>query len=172
VLLEAERRVQDPGGTRVHLSLNVRDLEASVAFYEAFFGVPPHKRRPGYANFAPDHLPIKLALNELPPAAEGRTTLNHLGLQVSSHVEVQAARERFAAAGLPVFDEGDTVCCFARQDKVWAHDPDGNAWEVYILTDDMLAEHDRNAEEGGPVHAVPSGLEHQVGDRPRVCCEG
>jgi catechol 2,3-dioxygenase-like lactoylglutathione lyase family enzyme len=173
MLLEAEGASQQAVvGTRVHLSLNVRDLEASVAFYEAFFGCAPHKRRPGYANFAPPNLPIKLALNALPPAAEGRTTLNHLGLQVGSHADVQAARERFATAGLAVFDEGDTVCCFARQDKVWAHDPDGNAWEVYVLTDDMLAEHDRNAGDGGPVHSVPELLQNQVGDRPRVCCEG
>ena len=51
-------------GTRVHLSLNVRNLEASVAFYTALLGVDPHKRRPGYANFAPGNLALKLALNE------------------------------------------------------------------------------------------------------------
>jgi catechol 2,3-dioxygenase-like lactoylglutathione lyase family enzyme len=160
-------------GARVHLSLNVRDLEASVAFYQAFLGVSPHKRRPGYANFAPEHLPIKLALNELAAAAKGRTPLNHLGFQVQTNAEVQAARERFAAAGLLVYDEGDTVCCFARQDKVWVHDPDGNAWEVYVLTDDMLAEHDQNAESGALVHFVPdAALAQQSAPRPRVCCEG
>ncbi|MFN3650498.1 MAG: ArsI/CadI family heavy metal resistance metalloenzyme [Armatimonadota bacterium] len=168
LLAEEPRR----GSPRIHLSLNVRDLEASVAFYQAFLGVAPHKRRPGYANFAPDHLALKLALNELPPSGEGRTPLNHLGLQVDSPEEVQAARERFAAAGLPVYDEGDTVCCFARQDKVWVHDPDGNAWEVYVLTDDMLAEHDENAAAGSQVHSVPARLQSQVADRPRVCCEG
>lgn len=157
---------------RVHLSLNVRDLEASVAFYEAFLGVAAHKRRPGYANFAPEGIAIKLALNELPPNTEGRTPLNHLGFQVSTAAEVQAARARFAAAGLPVFDEGDTVCCFARQDKVWVHDPDGNAWEVYVLTDDMLAEHDENAEGGALVHFVPDAAQSQGAKRLRVCCEG
>ncbi len=162
-------------GPRVHLSLNVRDLDASVDFYEAFLGAAPHKRRPGYANFAPEGMALKLALNELPPATtakDGRTPLNHLGFQVETAAEVQAARERFAAARLPVYDEGDTVCCFARQDKVWVHDPDGNAWEVYVLTDDMLAEHDENAEGGALVHAVPLATGPQIGERPRVCCAG
>ena len=26
-----------------------------------------------------------------------------------------------------------TVCCYAHQDKVWAHDPDGLPWEYYTL---------------------------------------
>ena len=47
--------------------------------------------------------------------------------------EVQAARERLIAAGLASVDEGDTVCCYARQDKVWAHDPDGLPWEYYTV---------------------------------------
>jgi catechol 2,3-dioxygenase-like lactoylglutathione lyase family enzyme len=158
-------------GPRVHLSLNVRDLEASVGFYEAFLGEPAHKRRHCYANFAPARYPIKLALNELAPSAEGRTPLNHLGFQVYSAEELQEARERFAAAGLPVYDEGDTVCCYARQDKLWVHDPDGNAWEVYVLTDDMLAEHDRSAESGGPVHFVPEAALAAPAAPSRPCCE-
>lgn len=169
-VLSAEE--QRGAGPRVHLSLNVRDLEASVAFYSAFLGEAPHKRRPGYANFAPEQYALKLALNELPPSAEGRTPLNHLGFQVETAAEVQEARERFRAAGLPVYDEGDTVCCFARQDKVWVHDPDGNAWEVYVLTDDMLTEHDQNTEAGAMVHFVPDAALTHSAVRPRVCCEG
>jgi catechol 2,3-dioxygenase-like lactoylglutathione lyase family enzyme len=158
-------------GPRVHLSLNVRDLEASVAFYEALLGEPAHKRRHCYANFAPERYPIKLALNELPPSGKGRSPLNHLGFQVYTAAELQGARQRFAAAGLAVYDEGDTVCCYARQDKLWVHDPDGNAWEVYLLTDDMLAEHDRSAESGRPVHPYGLALTASAA-RPRACCEG
>jgi len=96
----------------------------------------------------------------------------HLGIQVETAAEVQAARERFAAAGLAIVDEGDTVCCFARQDKVWVHDPDGNAWEIYVLTDDMLAEGDENSAAGAPVHFVPEAPNAAATARAAVCCEG
>ena len=33
--------------TKTHISLNVSDVTKSVAFYEAFFGVPAHKVRTG-----------------------------------------------------------------------------------------------------------------------------
>ena len=32
----------------------------------------------------------------------------------------------------------DTTCGYAKQDKIWVHDPDENEWEVYALTDDLL----------------------------------
>ena len=61
-----------PVPTRVQLALNVSDLDASVAFYSAMFGVPPHKRRPGYANFAVAEPPLKLVLIETSAADRGR----------------------------------------------------------------------------------------------------
>ena len=48
--------------SRIQLALNVVDLEASVQFYSELFGVEPHKRRPGYANFAVTEPPLKLVL--------------------------------------------------------------------------------------------------------------
>jgi len=122
---------------KMHLSLNVASVERSVAFYEAFFGKLPHKRRPGYANFDVETPPLKLALNERAPS-EGveAARLDHLGLQVATREQVDAARDRLTAAGLATFDEKDTTCCYALQDKIWVHDPDGNAWEVYVLLDD------------------------------------
>lgn len=124
--------------TKMHVSINVRDLARSLAFYEAFFGAPPHKLRPGYANFDLTEPPLKFAINERADAAAGGA-LNHLGFQVATGAEVEAAKVRLQRAGLATFDETDTTCCYAKQDKIWAHDPDGNAWEVYVLTDDMLS---------------------------------
>ncbi|MBI1378147.1 MAG: glyoxalase/bleomycin resistance/dioxygenase family protein [Frankiales bacterium] len=124
---------------RVQLALNVADLEASVAFYSTLFGVEPHKRRPGYANFAIDEPPLKLVLIEVPAEARGagvHGALNHLGVEVASTEEVEAGAARLSAAGLATFDEKDTTCCYALQDKVWVHDPAGAPWELYVVKDD------------------------------------
>ena len=132
-----------PTTGRVQLALNVADLEASVAFYSAMFGVEPHKRRPGYANFAVSEPPLKLVLIETSEATRGSGVagaLNHLGVEVPSTAEVAQARERFAAAGLAAFDENDTTCCYALQDKVWVHDPAGAPWEVYTVKDEDPAD--------------------------------
>ena len=140
--------IQTNRSAKMHVSLNVRDVEKSVTFYEGFFGVPAHKRRPGYANFDLARPPLKLALQEAVPV-DGLGALSHLGIQVGTTEEVQAARERLIASGLASFDEGDTVCCYARQDKVWAHDPDGNEWEVYVLLDELDDEDDHHFAAGG-----------------------
>ncbi|GGL33920.1 VOC family protein [Phycicoccus endophyticus] len=129
--------------SRVQLALNVADLEASVAFYSTMFGVPPHKRRPGYANFEVAEPPLKLVLIETGARERGTGTtgaLNHLGVEVASLEAVESARERFRDAGLAAFDERDTTCCWARQDKVWVEDPHGAGWEFYTVTDDDPAD--------------------------------
>jgi catechol 2,3-dioxygenase-like lactoylglutathione lyase family enzyme len=122
---------------KTHISLNVRDVDRSVAFYESFFGAKAHKRRPGYANFDLADPPLKLALNQS-RFEEATGPLNHMGIVVESAEAVNAMRSRLKAANLVALDEGDSVCCHARQDKVWARDPDGNAWEVYVILDDMM----------------------------------
>lgn len=144
-MLASESTVIDPEGamSRVQLALNVSDLEASIAFYSTMFGVAPHKRRPGYANFAIDEPPLKLVLIEVPDETRGTGpagALNHLGVEVFSADEVGAAAQRFTDAGLATFDENDTTCCYALQDKVWVHDPAGTPWEVYIVKDDNPAD--------------------------------
>ena len=131
-----------PSASRVQLALNVTDLEASITFYSAMFGVEPAKRRPGYANFAVAEPPLKLVLIETSEATRGTGTagaLNHLGVVVPSGEGVAAARDRFDAAGLAAFDENDTTCCYALQDKVWVHDPAGAPWEVYTVKDENPA---------------------------------
>lgn len=44
---------------------------------------------------------------------------------------------RLHKAGLETRSEVKVACCYSVQDKVWASDPDGNNWEIYILLDDV-----------------------------------
>ena len=110
--------------------INFSDFDAAVAFYSRLSGTPA-KLRPSYANFAVDDPPLKLVLNS--PGNGPGGTINHLGVEVSSTGEVTQAGARLAAGGLATEPEPGAVCCYARQDKVWTHDPDGVAWECYTV---------------------------------------
>jgi predicted enzyme related to lactoylglutathione lyase len=119
---------------RPHLALTVTDVERSIPFYEALFGTAPEKVRPGYAKFAVAEPALNFTLNEGERQSLG--AFNHAGVQVASTDDVLAAKERLVAAGLATFDEMDTTCCYARQDKIWVHDPDGTPWEVFATHGD------------------------------------
>ena len=121
--------------SRVQLSINVSDFDAAVAFYSRLFGTPPAKLRPGYANFAIDNPPLKLVLNSPGNGAGG--TINHLGGEVDTTGDVTRAGDQLAAQGLAAEPEPGAVCCYARQDKVWVHDPDGVAWEYYTVLEHL-----------------------------------
>lgn len=123
---------------RFHVALDSHDLAAAVTFYSQMFGLPPAKLRRDYAKFELDVPPLVLALNAVAaPLPQGR--LSHLGMRLPSHAALAAVRQRFAGAGLAMRDEVGTTCCYARQDKVWVRDPDGNEWEFYVLLADVDA---------------------------------
>lgn len=122
--------------SRVQIALNVSNVDAAVDFYSKLLGAEPAKRRPGYANFAIAHPPLKLVLIENPDAPG---TLNHLGIEVESTAEVAVANDRLKQVGLAPAPEEKVTCCYALQDKVWVHDPDGAPWEIYtVLADSAL----------------------------------
>src|SRR5438128_3598920 len=115
---------------RPHLALTVSDVERAVPFYEALFGTAPQKVKPGYAKFSVAAPAINFTLTQ---GERGDTlgAFNHAGIQVETTDDVLAAKDRLVAAGLAAFDELETTCCYARQDKIWVRDPDGTPWEVF-----------------------------------------
>ena len=119
---------------RPHLALTVTDVERSIPFYVALFGAEPEKRRPGYAKFSVAEPALNFTLNQGERSELG--AFNHAGIQVQTTEDVLAARERLVSAGLAAFDEMDTTCCYARQDKIWVRDPDGTPWEVFATHED------------------------------------
>ncbi len=119
---------------RPHLALTVASVERSIPFYEALLGVGAEKVKPGYAKFSVADPALNCTLNE--GSREGLGAFNHAGIQVASTAEVLEAKERLVSAGLAAFEEMDTTCCYARQDKIWVRDPDGTPWEVFVTRED------------------------------------
>jgi catechol 2,3-dioxygenase-like lactoylglutathione lyase family enzyme len=118
---------------KAHVSLNVSNVDASVAFYEKLFEVSPTKRRPGYAKFDLSEPSLNLTMQEAPRTG---TNASHFGIQVARTEDVATAWTRFKEAGLKTLTEENTECCYALQDKVWVEDPDGNSWEVFVVKAD------------------------------------
>lgn len=146
---------------RLQLALNVKDIDAAVAFYSTLFDTEPAKRRPGYANFAVADPPLKLVLFENPSATG---TLNHLGVERGSMGEVEQQADRLEAAGLPLEVEGDVVCCYARQEKHWVTGPDGQRWENYVVLADSQPELE------GKAHAdLAAGETAEACEAPGCC---
>lgn len=117
---------------RVQLAMNVTDLDASIDFYEKMFDTPVLKKKPGYANFAIENPPLKLVLFEVPDAGG---TINHLGVEVETADQVEAAEARISDAGIETTGVDDTMCCYAQKTETWVEGPD-NKWEWYVKEGD------------------------------------
>lgn len=120
---------------RFHLSLNVNDLAASIAFYKTLFGTEPAKTRCDYAKFELDDPPLVMSLEPTGRASGG--TLNHLGFRLEDSMRLVALQERLERAGIRSKREEGVECCYARQTKFWVTDPDGTLWEFYTLDEDI-----------------------------------
>ena len=128
----------------IHVSLNVSDLSKSVAFYKGLFGEPA-KLKADYAKFVSANPEVHLALQPGIDAKAGSGPLSHLGIRVDSSEEVRRWRTDLKARGIVSEEEKLETCCYAKQDKFWLSDPDGNRWEVYTVLEDV-AEVSREAQ--------------------------
>ena len=121
---------------KLHVSLDVKDINQSVAFYRALFAVEPAKTKPDYAKFDLGSPPVVLTLNEKKEGCDCICGLNHMGVRVDSTATILEAKQRLEAAGYKTLAEMNTTCCYAEQDKIWAQDPNGYRWEVYVFKGD------------------------------------
>lgn len=140
---------------RPHIALSVSDVDVARAFYETLLQCAPSKVRDGYVKFEPELPALNLTLN-LDPDNAGQRGAAHFGVQVKSSEAVERAATRLMDAGLKVMLEDQTTCCFSVQDKVWAVDPDGHRWEVFVVTG-----------ADAPVHSLPSASQLEGAE---VCC--
>lgn len=117
---------------RIHIHVGVEKLDASIRFYSAVFGAQPVKVKPDYAKWMLEDPRVNFAVS----TRTSEKGLDHLGIQVDGDDELAEIRERVKAAELAVFDEGETVCCYAKSQKSWVQDPSGIPWEAYRTMED------------------------------------
>lgn len=119
---------------KTHISLNVRNVQTSVEFYQKVFGTPPQKQAEGYAKFDLTSPTLNFSLISSPTDL---SRVNHLGIEVDSDNELSSWKRRLQNFGIVDRVENDIECCFARQNKLWFSDPDGNHWEIFTVLEQL-----------------------------------
>lgn len=150
---------------KIHISLNVSNLEESINFYELLFDEKVNKVKTDYANFDLNKIPLKLALNKVQELQKNESKLSHLGIQVYNKDYVKKEIERLNNIGLITLEENNTNCCYAIQDKVWVSDPDGNKWEIYVIIDEI-----ENNNKGNSSSCCPDNNIKKEEEKLSKCC--
>lgn len=118
---------------RPHISINVKDVGKSVEFYKNIFGFSPQKQTESYAKFDLQIPPLNFSMQ----SGGEISRVSHFGIEVDSADEVMKWQKTLTEKGVVKLVESDSKCCFARQDKVWFTDPDGNEWEVFYVYEQL-----------------------------------
>ena len=120
---------------KMHVGINVTDLNSSIEFYTKVFNAEPLKVKPDYAKFLLEDPGLNFTLN-LKDEVSGNQ-VGHFGFQVENQEEVMKHKERLEGLGFFAREEMDVTCCYATQDKFWVTDPDGNEWEFFYTKGDV-----------------------------------
>lgn len=149
--------------TRVHISLEVSNLEKAVEFYARLFQNEPTKLKSDYANFRLESPQLHLALVHNPKRAAEPASNRHYGIELFANERLAAWLEAAQAGGLETRVEEQTTCCYAVADKFWTRDPDGHEWEFWVRQAEAET---MNAEASEPLKQAPAA------EKARCCAPG
>ena len=128
------RELEKHGGPemkRIHIGLEVKDLESSINFYSALFGAQPTHRETDYAKWMLEDPWVNFAIQSREDEPAGSL---HFGIQVENTDELAEYADRLENAGQEVVPEPDAACCYYIADKIWVADPDAVRWETFLTT--------------------------------------
>lgn len=127
-----------PTETRPHVELRVKDVARSIEFYQALFNRPPVESSDIGARFNPYNPAVDFVL-VADPTARGRD--GHFGIQLKTTADITKYKDRVQAKGYrATLEEAETACCFSVANKAWIEDPDGNQWEIFVVTGEATSE--------------------------------
>jgi len=136
---------------RMHVNVSVKDLNASIAFYNSLFDCEPTVVKADYAKWMLDDPRVNFAIT----TRGARKGIDHLGIQVETDAELDEVYARLQDAGAPIIEEGATTCCYAESEKSWIFDPEGIAWETFLTRGES------------PVYGSDLGAQREPGS---ACC--
>ncbi len=113
---------------RLHLSINVTDLQKSIGFYSTLFANKPTVVKDDYAKWMLDDPRVNFVIEQSAEPAG----FTHAGIQTESAEELESLFDRMKSAEAPYLPEGLTTCCYAKSEKSWSADPDGLPWEAFF----------------------------------------
>lgn len=149
---------------RFHVHVSVKNLDESIRFYSSVFGLEPTVVKPDYAKWMVEDPRLNFAISQRGSAAG----VNHLGIQVDSDEELADLRAAVDAAELPVQDQRNASCCYAKSDKYWLQDPQGIAWETYHTMHEIKTFGGDEAD--ALACCAPASVKAPADSRPGSCC--
>jgi catechol 2,3-dioxygenase-like lactoylglutathione lyase family enzyme len=118
---------------RFHVHVAVHDLQQSIRFYSALFGVNPAVEKADYAKWMLEDPRLNFAIS----TRGGKAGLDHLGIQTDTDTELEEVGSRLAQADVSMTAQKGADCCYAKSDKYWTIDPQGLAWESFHTLDSI-----------------------------------
>lgn len=141
---------------RLHVNMTVSNIDEMVRFYSTLFGAQPALLKEDYAKWELADPALHFAVS----THGTRSGVDHLGLQLENLDQLEETTSRLTSIRLPVLEQENTACCYARSNKTWVTDPAGLAWEVF-----------HTFEQTGTYGATgrPDGLDRED-VAPQPCC--
>jgi catechol 2,3-dioxygenase-like lactoylglutathione lyase family enzyme len=137
---------------RMHLHINVADIDRAVDFYSVLFGARPSVVKSDYAKWMLEDPRVNLAIS-----SRARTPgVDHVGIQVDSAAELGELAGRLKDAGAQTMDQEAAICCYAKSDKSWVTDTAGVRWETFFTMGE----------------ATSYGEDLEVAETVGACCPG
>jgi hypothetical protein len=140
---------------RMHIHVAVEELNDSIRFYSAMFGnVEPTVLKGDYCKWELTDPAVNFAISR----RGAKPGVDHIGIQVETDAELEEMNARFTAAKLPVQEQTETTCCYAKSDKAWTVDPQGVAWETFRTL------------EAAPVYGESRDRAQECAQATAACC--
>lgn len=113
---------------KLHISMNVENFDKAIFFYTQLFGQDPVIKKNLYAKWDVDDPAVNFVIE----AGNGKSGLDHLGIQVASREELMPLAERMRNMDRPFLDVESTTCCYAKMEKAWVEGEAHDKWEAFV----------------------------------------